>query len=117
MRISISPVGCKNIEKIPEMNKPQKVVLTVGAIIAIFMGLFPPWAYTFDYQSTSSAKPAGYSLILSPPDPEDNMPTFGVRLDSNRLFIQWIVVAFATGAGIALLHKRRDSQPTGADDA
>jgi len=92
------------------MNKAQKLVLTIGAVVAISMGLIPPWSYTFNFLSTSQFKPAGYCLIVSPPQPEKDAPAYGVQLDGNRLVIQWIVVAIATGASLALLHRRQKSQ-------
>ena len=98
------------------MNRAQKVVLTLGAVVAIAMGLIPPWSHTFDFQSTSQSKPAGYSLILSPPQPERKSPYFGVRLDSSRLVLQWVVVAIATGVGLALLHRRENSQSADPGD-
>jgi hypothetical protein len=98
------------------MNKSQKLILTIGAIIAIVMGLIPPWSYTLNFQSASRSKPAGYFAIVSPPQPEQNHPAYGVRLDSNRLVIQWVVIAIAIGVGLALLRKKNNSQPSDRDN-
>ena len=88
------------------MNIAQKVVLTFGAILATCMGLSPPWSYTLNAVSVSRSKPAGYSFILSPPEPENDAPGYGVRLDISRIVFQWIVVSFATGAGTAMCYRR-----------
>lgn len=98
------------------MNRAQKVVLTIGAVVAICMGLVPPWSHTFSLLSTSQSKPAGYSFILCPPMPEVNAPAYGVRLDSSRLVIQWVVIAIATGMGLTLLHRRENSHPADPGD-
>jgi hypothetical protein len=93
------------------MNKSQKLALTIGAVIAILMGLFPPWACISYFQFVGQSNPAGYSFILSPPSPETDKPFSGVELDINRLVIQWIMVAIAISAALALLHKRGSSPP------
>jgi len=70
------------------------------------MGLFPPWIHTLDLESIHREKPAGYALIISPPKPERNTPFFGVKIDIARLFVQWGVVAAATGLGLLLARSK-----------
>jgi len=78
-----------------------------GGIVIILMGVFPPFTYTFSLLSTNQSKPAGYSLIISPPKPEKDAPAYGIRLDTSRLIVQWAIVAIATGIGVLLSQKRR----------
>ncbi len=67
-------------------------ILTVGIVVIILMGLFPPWTSTefpfFDY-----------AFIAIPPD------FGGIVLDIPRLVLQWIVVLLATGLGVFLSGK------------
>lgn len=91
------------------MNKSQKLVLTIGAVIAILMGLFPPWSYTSYFQFVGQSNPAGYSFIFRPPSPQTDKPFAGVELDSNRLIVQWIIVAIAISVVLALLHRKGSS--------
>jgi len=90
-------------------NPKQLRILTAAGVIFVAMGLFPPWTYTLDMQSIHREKPAGYALIVSPPNPEKDAPAFGVRLDISRLLIQWLVLAAATG-GLLLLTREPDSK-------
>jgi len=80
--------------------------LMVAAIAIAVSGLFPPWFYTVyqtgtrDNTGYRSQKSAGYHFLLRPPPPElDDHPAFGVKLDGERLLIEWVcIVAAATAA-------------------
>lgn len=86
------------------MNKKQMCVLWPGIVLVAWMGLFPPWIYTYHSGSVHSEKSAGYSLILDPPSPERSSNNYGgVRLDVSRLAVQLVVVCFVTGGLIASL--------------
>jgi len=87
------------------LTNVQKVV-GVGLIVFVLMSLFPPWTYTFDRQSTYSEKPAGYAFILKSPPPERNSYYHGIRIDTTRLFIQWIVLGVIIG-GLVILTKEK----------
>lgn len=82
------------------LNDKQRKIVIVGVVLFVLMGLFPPWTYTLDLQSIHREKPAGYALIVSPPEPERGSPAFGVTIDISRLIVQWFVLAAATGLGV-----------------
>jgi len=82
------------------LNEKQRKVVIIGIVLFIIMGLFPPWIYTLNAESVNREKPAGYALIISPPEPEKNAVVFGVKIDISRLIIQWLVLAAATGFGV-----------------
>lgn len=90
-------------------NPKQLRILIAAGVIFIAIGIFPPWTYTLDAQSIHREKPAGYAFIVSPPNPEENAPAFGVQLDIPRLLIQWLVLVAATG-GLLLLARKPDSK-------
>ena len=83
------------------LNNKQRIIIMVGLVLFILMGLFPPWTYTCARRSIRE-KPAGYALIILPPKPENNAAAFGVRIDIIRLFVQWSVLAAATGLGLLM---------------
>lgn len=91
------------------VNPNQLRILIAAGMIFVAMGLFPPWTYTLDATSIHREKPAGYALIVSPPNPENDAPAFGVRLDISRLLIQWLILAAAAG-GLLLLARESDSK-------
>ena len=88
------------------LNEKQRKVVIVGIVLFFLMGLFPPWIYTLNAQSINREKPAGYALIISPPEPEKNAVVFGVKIDISRLIIQWLVLAAATGFGVFMASQR-----------
>lgn len=89
------------------INKNQRKILIVGVVLFILIGVFPPWIYTLDARSVSSQKPAGYFLIIEPPEPERSGVAYGVEVDINRLIIQWLVAAAATGLGFFLAQNEK----------
>ena len=86
------------------MNKMQKRIIVSGALVIMLMGLIPPWIYTFDVKllNRPRLRPAGYSLIFTPPPPECDGLGCGIELDFKRLFVQWVITGIATGIGLAL---------------
>lgn len=90
-------------------NPKQHRMLIAAGVIFVAIGIFPPWTYTLEAQSIHREKPAGYAFIVSPPNPEENAPAFGVQLDIPRLLIQWLVLVAATG-GLLLLAREPDSK-------
>ncbi len=71
-------------------------------VVAILMGLFPPWTYTFKAKTAYSKEPAGYGFILAPPKKKSQGGAHGIELDVTRLSVQWIIVLMATGLGVFL---------------
>ena len=84
-----------------KMNGKQKIILALGVILIILSGLFPPWTNTFKQASIYSETPADYSFIFDPP--RKWVKTYGVKLDIERLSVQWIIIIIGTGAGILLV--------------
>src|ERR1017187_48672 len=88
------------------------VIAALGAFI--LTGLFPPWQFTTDKDSVNggriafsyvppsqgvhSRKPAGYSLLFTPPTNPDNSEGNGVQIDLGRLILEWAVLSAITGA-------------------
>ena len=80
----------------------------------------PPWVYTFSVpRSGTAATPAGYHLLWVPPAPKSSSHAAGVRVDLDRLLIQWAIIAAIGGAHIVLRRQRRDTETArgGGDDA
>lgn len=92
-----------------DLNEKQKKLIVIGVAVIILMGLFPPWTYTFKYKTAYSNEPAGYGFILSPPKKKSKALAHGIELDITRLSVQWIIVLMATGLGVFLTSKPKDS--------
>ena len=87
------------------INEKQKKLIIIGVVVIIFMGLFPPWTYTFKggLRGTAySREPAGYGFILDPPEKQSNQVFYGIELDTTRLFVQFVTVLLATALGVFL---------------
>jgi hypothetical protein len=96
-------------------KQPVQTKLIIAALGAfILTGLFPPWQFTtdtdsvnggkrdaFSYQPPSqgvhSRKPAGYSLLFTPPTNPDTSAGNGVQIDFGRLSLEWALLAAITG--------------------
>ncbi|MFC1587824.1 hypothetical protein ACFL54_05910 [Planctomycetota bacterium] len=92
------------------MNGMQKYSIWVGILIVIAMGIYPPWKFTFDIveqgEKLHSEKPAVYSLINNPPEPEWFDTHIGVALDMTRLLIQWGLVLLMVGGVIVTFNRK-----------
>ena len=77
------------------MNKIQLIILWVGIAIVVLMGIFPPWAVT--YQGGGPYE--GYAFILS-------RPREICHIETTLLLVQWIMVAVVTG-GLIITFKDR----------
>jgi len=84
------------------INQMQKKLIVIGIALFILMSLFPPWTYTYKYESIYSEEPTGYGFIFSPPNKKLPYAVHGIKIDMSRLFIQWVIVLAATGIGIYL---------------
>jgi hypothetical protein len=91
-------------------NSMKRPIITIGIIVFIIMGLFPPWKYTLNAQGIHIEKPAGYALIIYPPKPEIIAEAYGVRVDISRLVIQWIILAVATGGALFITNKQKQKE-------
>ena len=83
-----------------------KIILG-SLIVAIIIGLFPPWTLTSRYKNDYQVWNAGYSFILSPsytPDwlnadkviKEEARDDMHSSINLKRLLIQWFVLALTT---------------------
>jgi hypothetical protein len=88
------------------MNKKQRLCFICGVVLIVLMGLFPPYTYAnrVVIQAPLIESFAGYYPIFSPPPPQKFMFA-EVRIDTTRLFIQWVLVAALFGSGIVLLRR------------
>ena len=91
------------------MNRKQMVVLWVGLSIFLLIGIFPPWLYTSVWgEGIHPEKDAGYYFILIPPKPEKSL--MGIKLDVQRLCVQWIIVSVATGGFILTFRGKKKTE-------
>jgi hypothetical protein len=110
------------------MNAAQRLLVYGGICTAALMGMFPPWLYTTDYsfgeRSEKSSRSAGYAFLGKPPEPVSGLFTSrlsepyqklgaGVRIDVERLAVQYVVLAILS-AGLFFMFKGTaitDSEP------
>ncbi len=88
------------------MSQKQKIVLWTGIIVIVAMGIFPPWLYT-QARYVEVQTNAGHHFLLNPPLPQDRVG-YGIRLDTSRLFVQWVIVAVVT---VGLIISFQDKKP------
>lgn len=89
------------------LNKKQVRIVLAGAVLFVAMGLYPPWIETAHANAAERENPAGYALFMLPPEAEEGI-VFGVRLDTSRLLLQWLVLSVATGALVLAGGKSED---------
>src|SRR5258707_14798264 len=83
------------------LSATQKWIVIAAAVAIFASGLFPPWLATFDvtasHDSTGrhSENDAGYHLVLTPPPRRDGASQFGIKLDTSRLFLEWVCILSA----------------------
>ncbi|MCP3963417.1 MAG: hypothetical protein GY719_36740 [bacterium] len=107
----------------------QRGILFAGLLLIAASGLYAPWDYTFQAQGISQVvKPAPRAWLFRPPPVEGAASSqtatsgrlsgflkqqhqadsrLGVVLAVRRLAVEWIVIAAAAGAGVALTHRRK----------
>lgn len=101
------------------MNKKQIIVLWIGIIVIVLMGLFPPWTlngeaasvFLVSLRDSTSIRQYDfpmYRFILTPPKTLN--VAFLLRIDFNRLLLQWIMVAVIT-AGFVVSFKEKSRKP------
>ena len=79
------------------MNRVQRAIATMGLVLILLMGLFPPWRVPVGARSESY----GYNLIVMTPLP------FAI-IDTNRLAVQWVTVLLVTLGFMAIYGKKPD---------
>jgi hypothetical protein len=103
------------------MNKKQKIAICCGILIAISMGLYPPWMVEIgkvEIGETGKYSPSNvisgdYAFLFSPPhyfsaysNPFADSSANAIGVDTTRLFIQWAMVAALT-AGVFIATNRK----------
>jgi len=81
-----------------------------GQLLAwILSGLFPPWEATFSPRGGGvTTNPLGYYGLWEPPKMTKQTRVDGVRIDWDRLIIEWSIIAVLGGAHIFLRRQGRD---------
>jgi hypothetical protein len=95
------------------MNWKQKIVLLSGIAIVACMGIYPPWIIkipAYGPRDTAAKRDAGHSLIFRPPHSSTYLRK--ADLDVLRLFTQWALVVFFTGALIVAYANNEDEKST-----
>ena len=101
------------------MNRRQKACLQVGFLVLIASALFPPWTYSYRSSSglprlprlptlagsrSDNSAASSYGFLFHP-------PFGGARVDVNRLFVEWVLIALVT-SGLFLSQAKRPSLKT-----
>ena len=80
-----------------KLGKEQKTILCIGVAAVALLLAYPPWRSTFARPSmTQATTPIGHSFIFEPPAPAEAGPFFGVQIDTNRLFVEVLLMVVAT---------------------
>ena len=116
--MSTSPQAEKTVKvEIQPEKKVSKMkdqtIMIIAAVLFIAACLFPPWEYTADHNGNNgfhTRKPARYSLIFTPPNPENDSPLFGVQIDISRLIIEMVVIGVTTGLILFVRQKKRSDE-------
>lgn len=86
------------------MNRKQRACIKVGFLLLVLATLFPPWTYSYRTSSlglprlptlsglrSNSSSGSSYGFLFRP-------PSGGARVDLNRLFVEWVLIALVTSA-------------------
>lgn len=92
-----------------KLDKRQKILIC-AAVAIVISGLCPPWITTWHMAGEGNSQwSAGYGLIFFPP--EGNRFE-GIKLDTARLFVEWVCILAASGAAweVVRLNRKRDTE-------
>ncbi len=125
------------------MDWRQKAVLTIGFILILATGLFPPWLQSWDFVAggediwfqppgargwvTNSFRTPNDKEITGFPEIGDKKITasgmkallnsvpgsWRARIDTTRLMIEWIIVATGVVVGVAAFAQKRSIAASG----
>jgi len=88
-----------------------RFVFRLGILAAIVALAFPPWIQTRHVPRIGSVvNPAGYHLILMPPEVE-NDPIRSVSIDFGRLVVELALIALVFGSSAYALRGQRPAAP------
>ena len=79
------------------MTDKQRLVLRLGVLVALLLGLFPPYSRVKVWGNEKIDQPSVYGFLFAPPETESFIaePATGYyeySLDAGRLFAQWGVI-------------------------
>lgn len=83
------------------LNSKQKQGLWLGILMAIVVGMYPPWV-----EGGSGGTPASYAPIFAPPPSVPGHPP--MQIDFSRIFLQWSMIALVAGG---LVVSGKDPEP------
>jgi len=94
--------------------------LSWGAVGFLIVGLIPPWVHVDPFSEDPAGlrqiTPIGYAPIYAPPsvsgplDVANHSVLHFVRIDFDRLFVQWAIVVAVTGAALMQVRRTADNQ-------
>jgi hypothetical protein len=73
-------------------------------MIAVLIGLFPPWIAIAHYRNGPSEYPVSYAFIAVPPTDKLDDVTDSLLLDFGRLAIEFAVLTVVTACAVLALH-------------
>jgi hypothetical protein len=82
-------------------SRTEKVVAILALLVALVMGLFPPWKITYDFTYAPKDVPLTdliintYGFLFDPPRCHPLYVCRPVEVDLPRLIVEWSVVALA----------------------
>jgi hypothetical protein len=88
------------------LNGKQRKCLWIGIVVFVLMGLFPPWYHAGDTWSQYR-----YGFLCCPPKGWWNDPNRRYRLDTDRLYVKWVLVVVVTGSLVWAFHGRKPEKP------
>ena len=113
MASSATPTFSRWGQDIVQLFKTRRLVTVVVLLLVALMGLIPPWTkYTASPRGLNIEKPAGYSFIFAPPQPDGYYGSQGVKVDVKRLLIQWVIVCAVAGAYLVKPRSRPEKTKT-----
>jgi hypothetical protein len=100
------------------MNTKQITTAWVGITLLVFLSMFPPWKYTYNYAQSHLEQAGDYCLIFTPPKPGpwlgqilEPLYLWQVSIDLSRLLIPVLAVIVVCSA-LMLVFKDRNPPPT-----
>jgi hypothetical protein len=118
-------VACGGIRQPGEtVNAKQKWVLEAGVVIAVLIGLYPPWQFVVHRGPWEVPRQGPYGFLFGPPHATAKtenglvvdavtgwpMSSEETRLDTQRLAVEWITLIFVV-SGLLLLFRSPSGTP------
>jgi len=116
-------------EQRTDVNAKQKWVLEAGIVVAVLIGLYPPWQFVVHWRTSEVPRQGPYGLLFDSPQPPTKTGPFGgvedavtgwpitsveTRLDTQRLAVEWITLIFVV-SGLLLLFRSPSGRPSASN--